>query len=179
MLKQNPNISDLADYIDYHNLGVVDSKIYSVFDQLGTAYTAYLRKRRYRFQGVSPSPAEILMYDMLVSILKELNLHCLEINMHTELKTILQKKDLLTERERKLVNHGSHLDFVISNKVSKKIILTIEVDGFTYHQDPKQQERDAVKTTLLSKYQIPLLRFNTVGSNERAKVIAYLKQHPM
>lgn len=179
LLKQNPNISDLADYIDYHNLGVVDSKIYSVFDQLGTAYTAYLRKRRYRFQGVSPSPAEILMYDMLVSILKELNLHCLEINMHTELKTILQKKDLLTERERKLVNHGSHLDFVISNKVSKKIILTIEVDGFTYHQDPKQQERDAVKTALLSKYQIPLLRFNTVGSNERDKVIAYLKQHPM
>lgn len=179
LLKQNPNISDLADYIDYHNLEVVNSNIYSVFDLLGTAYTSYLRTRRYRFQGASPSPAEILMYDMLVSILAELDLHYLEINMHTELKMVIQNKNFLTDRERQLVNHGSHLDFVICNKVSKKIVLTIKVDGFTYHQDPRQQERDAVKTAHMAKYQIPLLRFNTVGSNERDKIVTYLKQHPM
>ena len=43
-------------------------------------------------------------------------------------------------------------------------ILVVEVDGFAYHNDPKQQERDQVKNSVLEKYNIPILRLSTVGS---------------
>ena len=53
-------------------------------------------------------------------------------------------------------------------------VLVIEVDGFAYHNNEKQKERDTVKDSILKKYGIPILRLSTVGSGEREKVIAEL-----
>ena len=51
-----------------------------------------------------------------------------------------------------------------------------EVDGFAYHNSEKQQERDLVKNTILEKYNIPILRFSTIGSSEESKLISALNK---
>ncbi len=53
-------------------------------------------------------------------------------------------------------------------------MLVVEVDGFTYHNNEKQQERDQVKNAILQKYNITILRLSTVGSGKKEKLISAL-----
>lgn len=69
----------------------------------------------------------------------------------------------------------THLQFLIYNKLGKSPVLAIEVDGFEYHkQGTLQEERDRVKDKILEKYNLPLLRFATNGSNEKVRLIERL-----
>ena len=79
---------------------------------------------------------------------------------------------LLTEDEYKFARASwSHVDFLIENRVSKKPVLVIEVDGFAYHhKGTKQEERDQLKNSILDKYKIPVLRLSTTGSGEIQKI---------
>ena len=76
--------------------------------------------------------------------------------------------DKLEEDELKYAsNDWTHIDFVIYNKMDKKMVLAIEVDGYYFHkQGTKQSERDKLKNKILSKYEIPLIRLSTIGSGE-------------
>lgn len=39
-------------------------------------------------------------------------------------------------------HHNTHIDFLIYNKISKILLLAVEVDGYKYHKkDNKQKER--------------------------------------
>jgi very-short-patch-repair endonuclease len=71
-------------------------------------------------------------------------------------------------------NHLTHIDFLVFSRLTHQPVLAIEVDGFNYHRNPKQQERDKIKNGILEKYNIPILRFNTVGSGEKSKLISAL-----
>ncbi len=66
------------------------------------------------------------------------------------------------------LNTATHVDFLVFNKISKKPIFAVEVDGFHYHKEgTKQKERDKMKDRILDLYGIPLLRFSTTGSGEK------------
>ena len=81
----------------------------------------------------------------------------------------------LDSRELSFVtNHLTHVDFLFFSRLTHQPVLVIEVDGFAYHNNEKQKERDTVKDSILKKYGIPILRLSTVGSGEREKVIAEL-----
>jgi very-short-patch-repair endonuclease len=70
------------------------------------------------------------------------------------------------------MNSATHLDFLIYNRVSKKPILAIEVDGFHYHKKGTvQSERDKKKNHILELYGIPFLRFSTNGSGEKENLL--------
>ena len=56
--------------------------------------------------------------------------------------------------------------------------MAIEVDGFSYHHNAKQAERDRIKDVILQKYKIPILRLSTVGSDEKEKIVEALKGQP-
>ncbi len=72
---------------------------------------------------------------------------------------------------------NSHIDFVIYNRIDKTLFLAIEVDGYEYHKDnTKQHERDMMKNHIFEVYNIPLLRFSTVGSGEKEKLINKLEE---
>ena len=46
-------------------------------------------------------------------------------------------------------------------------VLALEVDGFHYHKEgTRQSERDRMKDEVFAKYDSPLLRFATNGSDE-------------
>lgn len=162
------NIGDLIDYIEYNNFRIDESEIYSVFDLLYKEYTA---KRIEFLKGhlqISKYDSENLMYATIVDILNNKREHSLDVICHQPLKMLIRNTDRLNKQEIKYVmNRCTHLDFLIYNKISKKPILAIEVDGFHYHKPGTEQyRRDRMKDHILELYGIPLKRFSTTGSGE-------------
>ena len=87
--------------------------------------------------------------------------------------------DTLLDNEEKLYasNVWTHIDFVIFNKMDKKIFLAVEVDGYYWHKEgTKQQERDKLKDRILEKYMIPLIRLSTTGSGEKEILEAKIRK---
>ena len=49
---------------------------------------------------------------------------------------LIRNPILLNEREREYaMNPNTHIDFLILNRISKKPVLAIEVDGWDNHKD--------------------------------------------
>lgn len=75
------------------------------------------------------------------------------------------------------MNPATHLDFLIYNRINKRPMLAIEVDGYEYHkEDTVQASRDLMKNRIMELYEIPLLRFKTNGSGEREKIVEILEK---
>lgn len=172
------NITDLIDYIQYNNFDVADSKIYSIFDYLYKQYTeeriAYLQKHK----KISEYDSENLMYSLIEEIIADNNYSSLDVVCHFPLNMLIRNPELLNEQEcQYAMNPATHLDFVIYNRIGKKPVLAIEVDGYEYHKaDTAQASRDLLKNHIMELYEIPLLRFKTNGSGEREKIIEMLNK---
>ena len=173
---QNTNIGDLVRYIEHNNFEVVDSDINSIFDYLYIQYQE--KKKKYLDNGkrVSIYDSENLMYNFLTELLHEQEYDNLGVISHLSLRELLKNKDKLTEDELLYVSReGTHVDFMIYNRVSKMPVLGIEVDGFNYHKKgTKQHERDIMKDAIFEKYQLPLIRLKTNGSGEKKIIIKRL-----
>jgi hypothetical protein len=89
---------------------------------------------------------------------------------------LIKNPELLNEEECKYaMNPATHLDFLIFNRISKKPVLAMEVDGYKYHKlDTVQAARDLLKNHIMELYEIPLLRFQTNGSGEKERIIEML-----
>lgn len=170
------NITDLIDYIQYNNFEVVESKIYSIFDYLYKQYTeeriAFLRKHK----KVSEYDSENLMYSLIEEIIANNKYSSLGVVCHFPLNMLIKNPELLNEQEcRYAMNPATHLDFLIYNRIGKKPVLAVEVDGYEYHKkDTLQASRDSLKNHIMELYEIPLLRFKTNGSGEREKIVEML-----
>ena len=170
-------IMDLLDYIAYNNCTVTDSKLASIFDYMYEQYS----EQRMLFLKMQPQISEYasenLTYVMLKEILSsDVRFKSLKVLCHVPLRQVVRDTSLMSERELKYAaNYSTHLDFLIINNVSKKPVLAIETDGYSYHKEATDQhQRDAMKNRILSSYGLPLLRFSTKGSREREKVIGEL-----
>lgn len=172
--KSSP-IHELIEYIKYHNHEIIDSKINSVFDYLyeanAEAREAILRK----YGRVSEFDSENLIFVLIKDILKQNSFSRLNVVMHVPLRLLLNEMSNLNSREIEFAaNHFTHVDFLIFSKLTHRPILVIEVDGFAYHNTDKQRERDLIKDDILHKYNIPILRLSTTGSDERNKICSKL-----
>lgn len=172
------NITDLIDYIQYHNFEVTDSKIYSVFDYLYKQYTEERRAYLQKHKRVSEYDSENLMYSLIDDIIADNKYSRLDVVCHFPLNMLIKNPELLNEREcRYAMNPAAHVDFLIYNRISKKPVLAIEVDGYEYHKKATiQASRDSLKDHILELYGIPLLRFKTNGSGEKEKIIEMLEK---
>ena len=172
------NIGDLVSYIEYNNFEVKESRIYSVFDYLYKQYTKsrqqYLEKRK----RISKFDSENLMYVLLEDILKKDKFSVLDVVCHQPLNMLIRNPELLDDRECAFaMNPATHLDFLIYNKVSKKPVLAIEVDGQEYHKEGTvQAERDHMKNHILKLYGIPIIRCRTNGSGEEEIITGKLSE---
>lgn len=117
---------------------------------------------------ISSYDSENIIYNLLKEILN--NYKDLTFTFRYSVNILIKNKTLLTEEERKYASHhNTHIDFLIYNKISKILLLVVEVDGYKYHrEDNKQKERDILKNNILSKYNIPLIRLTTNGSREES-----------
>lgn len=172
------NIMDLIDYIQYNNFEVVESNVYSIFDYLYKQYTKerklFLNKNNRKLEYDS----ENLMYTLLEEILKNDDYKMLDFVCHFPVNMLIKNPYLLNDDEcLYAMNPATHVDFLVYNRISKRAILVIEVDGYAFHQkETAQAKRDLLKNHIFELYYIPLLRFSTTGSGEREKIINMLNK---
>ena len=170
-------IHELIGYIQYHNHEIVDSNIHSVFDNLYRDYADAREEIMRKYGRVSDVDSENLMYRVIRDLLSEDSYNKYDVVMHVPLRMILGDLTKLDTRELAFAtNHLTHVDFLIYSKLTHQPILVVEVDGFSYHNNPKQKERDQVKNTILHKYNIPILRLSTIGSGEKEKLVSVLEK---
>ena len=170
------NITDLIDYIQYNNFEVTESKIYSIFDYLYKQYTEERRAYLQKHKKVSEYDSENLMYSLIEDIISANKYSSLDVVCHFPLNMLIKNPELLNEQEcQYAMNPATHLDFLVYNRIGKKPVLAIEVDGYEYHkEDTVQASRDLLKNHIMELYEIPLLRFMTNGSGEREKIVEML-----
>ena len=169
-------IHELIGYIRYHNHEIINSQTYSVFDYLYKNYSEIRHATVAKYGRVSDVESENLMYGVICSVLQNDDFLKYDVVMHVPLRVILSDLKKLSTRELSFAtNHLTHVDFLIFSRLTHQPVLVVEVDGFTYHSNEKQRERDHVKNTVLEKYGIPILRLSTVGSGEKEKLIEALR----
>lgn len=174
------NMKDLVEYIEYNNFEVIQSKVYSIFDYL---YRSYNEKRLLYLKDkkrIAEYDSENLMYALLEEVLKsEESFLKLKIAPHVPLRMIIRDVSGLEEDAiRYIMAPGTHIDFVLFSKISKKVVLAIEVDGYEFHKKgTRQSERDKLKNAILDKYCIPYIRFKTNASGEKEILVKKLQEY--
>lgn len=169
----------MISYIEYNNFKIIQSEIYSVFDLLYRQYTdtriAFLKDA----PRISSYDSENLMYGVITDMLGLRPDLSLNVICHYPLNMLIRDIKYLNDDERRYVmNTATHIDFLIFNQISKKPVLTIEVDGFHYHKrGTRQYDRDRMKDRILKLYGIPLLRFPTNGSEEQKQIKQFLIEY--
>lgn len=173
------NIGDLISYIEYNNFQIIQSEIYSVFDYLYQQYTAERIAFLDKHKRVSQYDSENLMYGTIVDVLARYPVLSLSVICHQPLNMLIRDPKYLSDEECKYaMNTATHVDFLVYNKISKKPVFAVEVDGFHYHKDGTQQkQRDKMKNHIFELYNIPLLRFPTTGSGEKEKMEQILMEY--
>lgn len=175
--KKERIITELIDYINYNNFEVSDSNVCSVFDYLYSQYKderdEYLKKHK----KISMYDSENLMYCLIKDIIAENKFSSIGVICCIPLRMLIRNFDLLSAEEYKYaMNNSTHLDFLIYNKITKKPLLAIEVDGYEFHKEgTAQAERDKLKNNIMNTCHIKLLRFKTNGSGEKEKIISTIK----
>lgn len=173
LFKEGKDINDLIRYMQYSTLdeNVIESKIVSVFDLLYRQYSSKLGALKAKMNPDTKYKSEEALRVLLEEVLTEPQNSRFRYEQGILLKNLLGRVDLLTEEELGFVNNRASLDFVVYYKQDKACALVIEVDGFAFHENnPEQLCRDALKDTILRKYEVPLLRLPTNGSGERNKI---------
>lgn len=178
--EQSPerNISELIAYIQYHNFEVKDSRIYSIFDYLYKQYAEARQEYLKKHKRISEYDSENLMSGLIAEVLDCEAFASLDQISHQSLKTLIRDTGLLNESERNYVmNPATHLDFIIYNRISRRLVLVVEVDGYDYHKEGTvQAERDKMKNHILERYEIPYIRFQTNGSGEEKRLKERLEE---
>lgn len=171
--EKHGNIMDLLDYIAYNRCEVTQSKLASIFDYLYEQYT----KQRVAFieshTQISEYASENLTYAMLNEVISsDGRFGVLKVLCHVPLRQVIRDTSLMNEDElRYASNYHTHLDFLLVNRVSKKPVLAVETDGYSYHNSATvQHQRDLKKNHILAVYGLPLLRLSTKGCDEESKV---------
>lgn len=171
-------IHELIGYIKYRNHDIVESKISSVFDYLYNDAAEARENILKKYGRINEIESENLMHTVISDVLSCDEFSKFGVVSHVPLRNVIKDLSLLNGRELSFAgNRLTHVDFLIYSKLTHLPVLVIEVDGFAFHQaDEKQLERDNVKDSVLHKYNIPIVRFSTIGSREKDKLVAALRQ---
>lgn len=165
------NIRTLLEYIEmYDPSSVIQSDIVSIFDVLYSAYSASLeRYSRAKWSNWKRTPAENVADLCLREVLADPKYSSFGYYTEVPLRDALPNTRLLNEEQRDFVFTDSALDFGVYSRVTGRIVLAIEVDGWEYHGNNKeQQQRDARKDSIMDAYDVPVLRLATNESGRNA-----------
>lgn len=166
----NPNINDFIDYVDYNNMEIVNSKIYSSFDLLYKQYELQRLAFFKKHNRILKYDSENIIYYLIEKIINDYDK--LRFHFHQSVNDLIRDKSLMNEREKKYASHHkTHIDFYIFKEIGNKPVLAIEVDGYKNHKKGTEQyERDLLKNSIFEKYNIPLIRLKTNGSGEESLI---------
>lgn len=173
------NIRTLLEYIEmYDPNAVIESDIVSIFDVLYSAYSASLeRYSRAKWSNWKRTPAENVADLCLREVLADPKYSTFGYHTEVPLWEALPNTRRLSEEQRAFVFTDSALDFGVFSRVTGRVVLAIEVDGWEYHGNNKeQQQRDARKDSIMAAYGVPVLRLATNESGEERRIREALDQ---
>lgn len=163
-LPEDSNLAQLIAYAQYHGCQVQESTLRSVFDLLYSQYTA----ERLAYLGAKPLQqgwylSERLVYDALMEAIQQIGWDCIGVLCHYPLAQLIQDWSLLSPQEQAFAQSSlAHVDFLLYNTLTKRPLMVIEVDGWSYHQGSRtQQARDALKDGILHRYGLKPHRLST------------------
>lgn len=178
--EEGNDIKALLKYIKYNELDseIVESQIVSVFDLLYKEYSRKLEKLNSSLLHRSKFKSENIMDTILNRELKKEEYRDYKYEREILVRNIFRDLENLKEEEKRYVNNGARIDFVIYDKMDNKPQLFIEVDGFEYHRNnPKQLEKDDLKNSIARKNGINILRFETGGkSYDEEEIILQIRK---
>ena len=171
-------LSDLINYISYNqDFGKVDEgNIKSIYDILYSDYEEQLNMFRQNHHS-KDFDTENITKELLKKILNESKYKSLSFKMHVSLRDFIKNTnhDLTNDEYKFYINPNAHVDFLIYNKMSRKPICVIEVDGVSFHERQKKQViRDAKKDSILKKNGMPILRLKTNESKENDRIKSFI-----
>jgi hypothetical protein len=154
----------------------VESKIYSIFDLLFNQNCSDF----FEISGnISKYPTENAAYGMIRDVLK--SCPSLDVFFEYPMNHLIRDYSKIKDRPALLTyarHPSTHIDFLITNRISKMPVLAIEIDGAAFHKkDSVQGVRDRMKDEILKEYGIDAIRFSTKGSNERETLSNKLKAY--
>ena len=167
------NIRTLLEYIEmYDPSSVIQSDIVSIFDVLYSAYSASLeRYSRAKWSNWKRTPAENVADLCLREVLADPKYSSFGYYTEVPLRDALPNTRRLSEEQRAFVFTDSALDFGVFSRVTGRVVLAIEVDGWEYHGNNKEQlQRDARKDSIMAAYGVPVLRLATNESGEERRI---------
>ena len=169
-------LDDLIGYIQYNAGESVESKVYSIFDVL---FSQKCCTNFRNMESISKYPSENIAYRMIRDVLK--SCPSLDVFFEYPMNHLIRDFSKIADNQALLsyAKHPStHIDFLITNRISKTPVLAIEIDGANFHkQESVQAERDRMKDCILERYGIDYVRFSTKGSNEREQLESKLKAY--
>ena len=137
--------------IEYNNFEVIDSQIYSIFDYLYKQYSEERKEFLKNHKKISEYDSENLMYVLIEELLRDSRYSSLDVVCHFPMNMLIRNLELLNEQECKYaMNPATHIDFLIYNRISKKPVLAIEVDGYEYHKNGTVQAARDIVTDLMN-----------------------------
>ena len=174
----NSKVGDIIKYAEYNHCEVTESKVYSVFDMLYKVNHDKLEsflnscKKRQGFKS------ETIYLSVIEKVLVLPVFIDLDVATQVPLSHLVRDLSSLSLEEIRFVKHPkTSTDFVIFSKVTKAVVLVVEVDGYAFHAaNPEQLLRDAKKNSILGKCEIPILRVTTTGSRETVKLTEKLAE---
>ena len=138
-------------------------------------YSARLHSFQGRISQRSRYKSENIIWTLLNDILSKHEYRYVSLRDQVLLKDLLGAGAEPTERERNYVKHRASFDFILSDAVTKGVILAIEVDGFESHENNVEQKvRDELKNSICERNGINLLRLETTGSDEERRICSAL-----
>ncbi|MDO5052626.1 MAG: AAA domain-containing protein [Pseudoclavibacter sp.] len=173
---RSTHIRALIDYIRFQDPEqIVEGEVLSVFDLLYSEYSERLARFAKRVRGDSGFLSENIVQTLLGDILADPDYARLAAAPRVRLRDLLPDTGRLDERQRSFVRSVSAVDFAVYHRVSRRLLLAIEVDGTAFHEnDPEQQRRDRMKASILRRYGVEVLSLPTNGSGEEARIRAAL-----
>lgn len=164
----NNNIAQFIDYIKYYCNNIKEGKVISIFDNLYKDSYDVLNSQN--LKTIYDSPAEKLVVDLIKEILNDFPDY--SYSLHIRLSDLIQNVDGFNIKEISYILHPkTHIDLVIYDKITFKPKLCIEVDGTKYHDYSKKQKlHDQIKTSVLLRNNINIIRLKTNESNEKERI---------
>lgn len=173
MLPTSRHLRDLMGYVAYRDpeSDVEDSQVTSVFDLLYERYSERLASLAGRLRGELQYRSEDIIWTVLHDLLAEPGYEGLHAIPQVLVRNLFHDLTGLTADQRSYIGHRASVDFVVYNKVTKRPLMAIEVDGFEFHENnPDQLVRDERKDAIFSHFALPLLRLRTTGASEAARI---------
>lgn len=167
-------LDDLIGYIQYNSGVSTESAIYSIFDFLFDQKSC---KSFEKGRKISKYPSENAAYEMICKVLE--NCPSLEVYFEYPMNHLIRDFSRLSG-EPALLNYArhpsTHIDFFITNRITKQPVLAVEIDGANFHKaDSVQGIRDRMKNRIFECYGIDYVRFTTKGSGEEGILKSKLK----